>query len=149
MPGARVFIDSNVLLYTRDLKLSEKAQAALDWLREAVRRNSACTNLQVLNEVTNVMLRKRGDLSAQEIFTQVDELRALGVSPIDEQTVSAARRIRLQTGYSWWDCLLLASALELGCKFFLSEDLRDGQAIEGLTIVNPFAHSPEQVFVSR
>ena len=149
MPGARVFVDSNVLLYTRDLKLSEKAQSALDWLREAAERNLACTNLQVLNEVTNVMLRKRGDLSAQEVFAQVDELRALGVSPVDQQTVIAGRRIRLQTGYSWWDCLLLASALELGCEFFLSEDLRDGQAIEGLTIVDPFAHSPQQVFASR
>lgn len=114
-----------------------------------MRRNSACTNLQVLSEVTNVMLRKRGDLSAQEIFTQVDELRALGVSPIDQQTVSATRRIRLQTGYSWWDCLLLASAIELGCSHFLSEDLQDGHAIQGLTIIDPFAHSPEQILNPR
>lgn len=149
MPGARVFVDSNILLYTRDLELSEKAQAALDWLREAVRRELACTNLQVLNEVTNVMLRKRGDLSAQEIFAQVHELCVFGVSPIDQKTVTTARRIRLQTRYSWWDCLLLASALELGCEFFLSEDLQDGHAIEGLTIVDPFAHSPRQVFASR
>ncbi|MEP9373931.1 PIN domain-containing protein [Mesorhizobium sp. KR1-2] len=149
MPGARVFVDSNILLYTRDLELSEKAQSALDWMREAARRNLACANLQVLNEVTNVMLRKRGDLSPEEIFAQIDELRFLGVSPIDQQTVATARRFRLQTRYSWWDCLLLASALELGCEFFLSEDLQDGQAIEGLTIVDPFAHSPGQVFASR
>ena len=49
----------------------------------------------------------------------------------------------------WWDCLLLASALELGCTHFLSEDLQDGQVIEGLTIVNPFAHTPEEILSPR
>jgi predicted nucleic acid-binding protein len=46
------------------------------------------------------------------------------------------------------------SALELGCTHFLSEDLQDGQRIEdsggkSLTILSPFAHSPEQFFSSR
>jgi len=97
MPGGRIFVDSNVLLYTRDLKLSEKAQSALEWLREAVRRNLACTNLQVLNEVTSVMLRKRGDLSAHEIFAQVDELCVLGVSPIDQQVGLPSPRLGART----------------------------------------------------
>jgi predicted nucleic acid-binding protein len=51
--------------------------------------------------------------------------------------------------FSWWDCLLLASAIELGCTHFLSEDLKDGQTIEGLTILSPFAHTPDQILVSR
>lgn len=153
MPAARVFIDSNVLLYTRDEDLSEKATAASRWLREAVLRNLACANLQVLNEVTHVMLRKRRDLRAEQIFEAVDDLQFLGVSPIDGRVAMRARGIRLKTAYSWWDCLLLASALELGCSHFLSEDLQDGQRIEyeagkGLTIIDPFAHTPEQILVS-
>jgi predicted nucleic acid-binding protein len=44
---------------------------------------------------------------------------------------------------------LLASAIELGCTHYLSEDLQDGQVIDGLTIVDPFAHSPEQILTSR
>jgi predicted nucleic acid-binding protein len=54
---ARLFIDSNVLLYTRDRALVDKARIAADWLAQAVDMNVACTNLQVLNEVTHVMLR--------------------------------------------------------------------------------------------
>jgi predicted nucleic acid-binding protein len=41
---------------------------------------------------------------------------------------------------------LLASALELGCSHFLSEDLQDGQQIGDPTIINPFLHAPEDIF---
>ena len=52
---------ANVLLYTRDsVADADKAQNGSPWLGLAQRNsNVACTNLQVLNEVTNVMLRKR------------------------------------------------------------------------------------------
>ena len=83
------------------------------------------------------------------MFRLADDIMVWGATPINSDIVWAARRIRASFGYSWWDCLLLASALELGCKYFLSEDLQDGQTIEGLTIVDPFAHSPDQILVSR
>jgi predicted nucleic acid-binding protein len=59
--------------------------------------------------------------------------------------VERARRLVERTGYSWWDCLLLASAIELGCTHFLSEDLQDGRSLQGLTILSPFAHSPREI----
>ncbi len=153
MPGAKVFVDSNVLLYGRDEALAAKARISNGWLREIVQRKIATANLQVLNEVTSVMLRKRRDLTAQEIFAAVDALVFLGTSSIDDTTVGVARTLRLQTGYSWWDCVLLASALQLRCTHFLSEDLHDGHVIElapgrALTIVDPFAHTPGQILPS-
>lgn len=149
MRVARVFIDSNVLLYTRDAELSDKANTALTWLRALAQSDAGCINLQVLNEITHVMLRKRQDLPAETVFASVDELRVLGTSPIDRQTTLRAREVRMHTSYSWWDCLLLASAVELGCSHFLSEDLQDGHAIQGLTIIDPFAHSPDTFFSPR
>lgn len=149
MLGARFFIDSNVLLYARDQELTAKCAAATDWLAQLTSADVARANVQVLNEVTNVLLRKRRDLAAEEIFEQVDALSYLGSTTISVTTVVIARAIRLRTSYSWWDCLLLASAIELGCTHFLSEDLQDGQRIEigsqALTIVDPFAHTPDQV----
>jgi predicted nucleic acid-binding protein len=148
MTAVKVFVDSNVLLYTHDVSLTDKAKTARDWLRHLVEANVACTNLQVLNETTHVMLRKRRDLSTDVIFLAVDELGFLGRSPIDEHHVAFAREIRNATQYSWWNCLLLASALDLGCTHFLSEDLQDGHQIAGLTIVDPFAHTPQQILAS-
>ncbi len=149
MPGGSVFIDTNVLLYTHDRRNPEKANQSKAWLTSLASKGLARVNLQSLNELTHVLLRKKWFDDLNTVYAVVDQFATLGATPVSYKETEAARRIHATTGYSWWDCLLLASALELGCKFFLSEDLRDGQAIEGLTIVNPFAHSPEQVFVSR
>ena len=151
MPGASVFIDTNVLLYARDEEPSDlRSATAATWLRRLAAERRGRTSLQILNEVTNVLLRKRQTLSAAEIFAEVDALRFLGAAPLTESIVASARSIRISTQYSWWDCLLLASALDLGCTHFLSEDLQSGHQItddtgRALTIIDPFAHSPEQI----
>ncbi|MEO5325741.1 PIN domain-containing protein [Mesorhizobium sp. CC13] len=149
MQGARFFIDSNVLLYSHDRQSGDKERLAKHWLNELAGRRSACINLQVLNELTYVLLRKKWFGTVEAAYVVVDAFSELGDSPLTYWAVHRARDIHSEFGYSWWDCLLLASASELACSFFLSEDLQDGQTIEGLTIVNPFAHSPEQILNSR
>ena len=42
------------------------------------------------------------------------------------------------TSISHWDALIVAAALHQGCETLLSEDLQDGQIIEGVRVVNPF-----------
>jgi predicted nucleic acid-binding protein len=41
--------------------------------------------------------------------------------------------------YSFYNAMIVAAALEAGCERLLSEDLANGQRIEGLEICNPFA----------
>lgn len=149
MQDVSIFIDSNVFLYARDLENKQKSEQSNQWLRRLIAMGAACTNLQVLNEVTHAMLRKRRDLQPETIFAEIDGLSFLGSSSVNGATMQTARALHLKYHYSWWDCLLLASALNLGCTHFLSEDLQDQQKIEGLTIVSPFAHTPDQILVSR
>ncbi|WP_420962597.1 PIN domain-containing protein [Brucella sp. IR073] len=143
--SADCFIDANVLLYARQKEITPKVERAIAWLRFLASAQRDCTNLQVLNEMTHVLLRKRKDLTTHEVFVAIDELRPLGTAPISEDIAMLARRLRLTTSYSWWDCLLLASAIDLKCRYFLSEDMQDGQAIEGLTIINPFLHTADKI----
>ncbi|MCO5065125.1 MAG: PIN domain-containing protein [Rhizobiaceae bacterium] len=149
MPGARVFIDTNILLYSHDRRSPEKTVRARDWVRELAGAQLAVSNLQVLNEMTNVLLAKKWLDTREQVFEAVARFSFLGSAPVTIWEMEEARTIHLRYRYSWWDCLLLASATNLGCTHFLSEDLQDGQAIEGLTIVSPFAHTPEQILVSR
>jgi len=145
MPGAKVFVDTNVLLYSHDRQDPQKQTIAGQWLRALATRQVACVNLQVLNELSHALLRKKWFHTPDTVFSIVDEFAELGDRPISWIEVGGARRLHLKTAYSWWDCVLLASAIELGCSHFLSEDLQGGQTIEGLTIVDPFAHTPEQI----
>ena len=149
MPAVRFFVDTNVLLYAHDRSGAEKGRFAAAWVNALVDRQIACINLQVLNELTYVLLRKKWFDSAATVFKVADDFAVLGASAVTLAETNRARILHQKVQYSWWDCLLLASALELGCKFFLSEDLQDGQAIEGLTIIDPFAHSPDLIPILR
>src|SRR5690606_6785800 len=129
MRGGEVFIDTNILLYVHDRGGAAKGERALAWLKLLTDTQLARTNLQVLNEIAHVFLRKRWFASSEEAFSIVDRLSALGDRPLTRTEIDRARRLHLRYAYSWWDCLLLGSALELGCTHFLSEDLQDGQTI--------------------
>lgn len=145
MPGVKVFIDTNVLVYLHDRNTPSKSVPVERWLEFLAARSAGRTNLQVLNEVTSLLLRKRWFAEPRQVFAVVEEFRVFGDDPIGQADVTTARRLHERFRFSWWDCLLLASALELGCTHFLSEDLQDGQRVESLTIVDPFAHSPGDI----
>lgn len=149
MPVVKIFIDTNVLLYAVDETELTKGPLAQQWLLSLSHHGTGITNLQVLNETTNLLLKRQRDTDPTDIFAIIDRFGRFGTQPVGAKDVSLARRMHLRYRYSWWDCLLLASAIELGCTHFLSEDLQDGQRIDTLTIVDPFAHSPEQILISR
>lgn len=151
---ASVFVDTNLLFYVRDIRDAERSDAAVGWLRAVTRNRQGRANLQVMNELTNVLLKRRRDLDSTAVFALVDEVAYLGTEPVGPLTVALSRALRTRYRYSWWDCLLLASAIELGCTHFLSEDLQDGQRIavapdRSLTIVDPFAHSPDDILAQH
>lgn len=139
----RTFIDSNVFLYAAEDEDPAKSARAGAWLRYLFDAGNGVANLQVMNEVSNVLI-KRGNMPPEKVFSIIDGFLAFGNAPINLETVAAARLLHFETRYSWWDCVLLASAMELGCRLFLSEDMRDGHQIRGLTIKNPFLHTPPQ-----
>ena len=49
-------------------------------------------------------------------------------------------------GFSWWDCMLLASASLAGCEIFFSEDLQHEQTVAGLIVLSPFKLDPGFLF---
>ena len=53
--------------------------------------------------------------------------------------------VKGETGYGFYDSLILASAIYSGCKALLSEDLQNGQLIKGVKIVNPFIAEKEGI----
>ena len=107
----------------------------------AVTERSHVTNA----EFTNAVFRRMPHLQTGQVFAMADEIGSFGTAPVSIETVAQARTLRLANGFSWWDCLLLASAAELGCSHFLSEDLHDGQKIGAMTVVDPFLHDPADI----
>lgn len=96
-------------------------------------------NTQVLNEFYSVMLRHgASDEAIQDRLAAI--IGETKVSVITVKTIKRCWDIRLKYRYNYWDCLILASALEQDCGLLYTEDLQNGQVIEkSLEIVNPFA----------
>ena len=96
--------------------------------------------MQVLNESAAVLRRKfhfEWDVIAEAI---ADVRIALDpVRPIDVAIHTEALALACSHGFSFYDSLIVASALEAGCDTLLTEDLQTGRRIAGPTIVEPFA----------
>ena len=144
----KFFVDTNVLIYALDKKPIQKAKIAVEWLDELAKRDAIRINLQVINEFCHVALRKFEGRSDSDIKAMASTLSQWGQEPITAETIEAAWVIRQNFRYSWFDSLLLASAHQLKCSFFLSEDLQNGHDVVGLTVLNLFLAKPSE-FLQR
>lgn len=127
------FFDTNVILYAfrQDDSRAELAEALL--------AGGGALSVQVLNEFVAVARRKFGK-KWDDIRRALDILRVLCPEPVPltVETHERAVDIAARYGYSLFDSLIIAAALHVGARTLYSEDMRDGQTIDGLTIRNPF-----------
>jgi len=128
-----VFIDTNVLIYATDADSSKK-RIALELLA-----THPVVSIQVINECANV-LRKKFRLDYANLATILENyLKTVTLVPVTLATVRLAWQLGERYGYSYYDTVVLASALEHHYVTFYSEDLQDGQVLEQrLQIVDPF-----------
>ena len=126
------FFDSNVVLY---LFGSESDKAARS---EQLLADGGVVSVQVLNEFSNVALRKMRKPWAQA-REMLDGIRAnCSVVPVTIEThergLVIAERYQLQVH----DGMIVAAAQLAGCTVLYSENMHDGLVIERLTIRNPY-----------
>jgi predicted nucleic acid-binding protein len=138
------FVDTNVLVYARDASEPDKQPCAEAWMQHLWRTRSGRTSVQVLNEYYVTVTRKLSPgLDRSSARDDVRDLRAWRPAVVDDSTMTLAWDLEDRFSLSWWDSLVVASAIELGCDDLLSEDLQDGQRFDGLVVKNPFLHVPE------
>ncbi len=142
----KIFVDTNIFIYSAvndNLHLDKRKKAV-----ELIQREDTeiLISTQVINEFY-VILIKNG-ISDAEIQKRIYEIveNAVLVNVIFN-TIQSAWKIRKRYGFSYWDSLIVASALESSCSSLYTEDLQDGQIIEKkLKIINPFTkdipHNP-------
>ena len=129
----KTFLDSNILIYLlgTDEPKKEKATILLD-----PRFN---ISTQVVAENVNACLRKF-KLTKEKAFSHGDFLLSkFNVITIEKSFFPIAFHLSTKYQFSFWDSLIVASALQSDCTLIYSEDMQDGLLIEGkLKIVNPF-----------
>jgi predicted nucleic acid-binding protein len=135
-PGGRQFIDTNILVYAHDISAGQKHAHARELIHDLWRSGKGCLSIQVLQEFYVSVTRKVARPLAPEAAAQIiADLSVWEVHrPGMEQVLDA---IRLQQRYrtSFWDAMIVASAVDLGCETIWSEDLNRGQ-VYGWAIVS-------------
>jgi predicted nucleic acid-binding protein len=134
---AKTFFDTNILIYAIAENDPRSAPA------EELLSEGGVLSVQILNEFAAVARRKLR-MPWKPLTEALDAFRVLCPSPlpITLELHEAALKLSEKLGYSFYDALVIAAALEANCTTLYSEDLGDGQVIHGrLTIRNPFAKS--------
>lgn len=138
----KVFVDTNVLVYSRDSTEPDKQRQAQNWLRELWQRQQGCLSFQVLHEYY-VTVTQKLDPGMNPLEARADIQSLLSWTPVvsSQSLLEAAWRIEDRFKASWWDGLIIAGAQISAARYLLTEDMQPGMDFEGVTVINPFALS--------
>jgi predicted nucleic acid-binding protein len=140
MNAERVFLDTNVLVYAYSDDDAIKQYKA----RSVLFSHSCIISTQVLTEFSNIAFKKLY-LPASEINGTISTLSSLcSVHVVDKITIQKAVEIKARYEYSFYDSLMVASAIECKCDFLYSEDMADGHVINAVMIKNIFLNKENE-----
>jgi predicted nucleic acid-binding protein len=132
------FVDTNILLYSISLDVRDGAKRAIG--EKLLRDKDLALSVQVLQEFYAQGTRptRFGALTHDQAVTVIESLKRYPILDNSAEVFASALAIRGRWQLSIWDSMIIASAAKLGCDQVLTEDLKDGEVIAGVRVVNPF-----------
>lgn len=138
--AARFFLDTNVLIYSFDINSKAKQKRASDLVDSALTTRRGVISYQVVQEFLNVATRKfAGVLSTGEAQLYLERvlMPLCHVFP-DARLYSQALSISTEMRISFYDALIVRSAVAADCRILWTEDLQHGRRVGDLEIRDPF-----------
>lgn len=134
------FVDTNILVYAYDPTTPEKHEIAADLVRRLWESETGALSVQVLQELFWTVTRKvPRPIAPVEAVRLVEELSTWNVSTPDAGDVIAAARMSIARRLSFWDAMIVQTAIGAGAEILWSEDFAPGTRFETVTVRNPFA----------
>ena len=134
------FVDTNILVYARDKSDPVKQARATEIMNILWIKRTGRLSPQVLQEFYVTVTRKlKPGLPAAEARQDIRDLMEWNPKTPGARVLESAWEIEDRWQLSWWDSLIVASALDCGTSILLSEDMQDGLFIDSLQILNPFS----------
>ena len=144
--SVRVFVDTNVLVYSRDASEPDKQQQAMVWMAHLWKSQTGRLSIQVLIEFYSTVTNKLKP--GMDIQSARDDVRSFFVwrpIPVNADVVQGAWFIQDRFKFTWWDSLIVSAAQIGDCRYLLTEDLQENQMFGDVRVINPFHHSPESM----
>ena len=136
--SAEDFLDTNIFVYMLDASDDFKRQRAEELVQRSLARGTGCISYQVVQETLNVATRKLGFAGddSRTLLTRI--LAPLWTVHPSTALYERGLEVRGRYGFSFYDSVIVAGAIESGCTRLYTEDLQHGQRVESLTIEDPF-----------
>ncbi|MDJ0806892.1 MAG: PIN domain-containing protein [Gammaproteobacteria bacterium] len=137
MSGEKYTLDTNILLYSIDRHAGERHKKSIE-LIEQMSRCDCILTLQALSEFYSAVTRK-GKMPNADAQAQVGDWMILfSVVTAAPAVLQRAMQVVGEHQLSFWDAMLLETAVNANVTRFLSEDQQYGRLWKGMTIENPF-----------
>jgi predicted nucleic acid-binding protein len=144
--AGEVFVDTNILVYSRDTSEPGKHRQARAWMAHLWATRRGRLSYQVLQEFYITVTEKLDPgLDRESARREVRTFLSWRPVAIDTRVIEGAWQIQDRHRLSWWDALIVAAAQVARCTYLLTEDLHDGQALGPVRVVNPLRISPAQL----
>lgn len=135
----RVFFDTNVLVYAFAKNAGDRRLEAIELILGAVANDEPVISTQVMSELVNVLLRKAvPSMSPSQVERLLERLTPLEVIEPSRNSVLDALRLMQREQLSWWDALMVESAIRSRCEILYTEDMQHGRVYESTRLINPF-----------
>jgi predicted nucleic acid-binding protein len=133
----KIFLDTNILVYTVDKHEKKKQTLARYIVKNVVEKEMPVISTQVLQEFYSATTTKLklDKLTAKNIMHNFHHIE---IVQIDLELIEQGIDISVLSQISFWDGLIIAAAEQANCSFIYSEDLNNSQTIRGIKIINPF-----------
>ena len=133
----RNFLDTNILIYADACDELKKQEQAIEIIRENIINKSGVISTQVLKEFANVALRKLG-LSPEIVKQRIEFFLNFEIIEISPEIIMQAIDLSSNRKVSFYDALIIETAIISSCETILSEDLQSGAIFNAVRVVNPF-----------
>jgi predicted nucleic acid-binding protein len=133
----RSFLDTNVLIYSVDRADRAKQETALGLIARHAKERTGVISTQVLQEFFSAATRKLG-IAPLQARQHLRDFRIFDIVQVTPGIIEEGVDCSILNTISFWDGLIIASATAAKCAELISEDLADGQVIQGLVVRNPF-----------
>jgi predicted nucleic acid-binding protein len=133
------FVDTNILVYAYDVSAGKKHEIAKELLKELWDTRRGCLSTQVLQEFYVTITKKvKKPLSPLQTSQIISDLGVWKLDTPDVGDILEAIRISQRYMISFWDSLIICSAINLNCDIIWSEDLNSEQYFDKVKVINPF-----------
>ena len=144
--SAKVFLDTNILIYAHDVEAGVKHARALALVEHLWNTGEGVLSTQVLQEFCiNIRKKTRHPLATDEVRRLLQDYLRWQVVVNTPESVIYALDLESRYKISFWDALIVHAADRSGARMLYSEDFAEGQLYGSIRVVNPLKDPSTQI----